>query len=241
MTRGQGHVEVDIAGGTLRDALAALFVVYPGIQDRILTERCELRQHVNVFVGEREARTMAGLATPLPDGVEISIIPAISGGSDAPEAGVTRTFDHHATSTVPPVLLAYIEGLETHDAPKIAATVADDLCFITPGAILDKQVFLSFLQALYAAFPDWSYDHDEPELRGDEIAVKWRQSGTHSGTLALPGFPALAPTGKKVKIPEQFFFYRVSADRIIEIRPEPIAGGAPQGILQQIGAEWPAS
>ena len=80
MTGGQSHVEVDASGGTLRDALEGLFAAYPGIQDRVLTERTEIREHINVFVGKTEARTMCGLATPLKDGMEISIIPAISGG-----------------------------------------------------------------------------------------------------------------------------------------------------------------
>jgi hypothetical protein len=90
------------------------------------------------------------------------------------------------------------------------------------------------------SFPDWHYDHDAPELRADEIAVKWRQGGTHTGTLALEGMEPVAATGKKVSIPEQFFFYRVRDDLIVEIRPDPIPDAAPQGILEQIGAKWPA-
>jgi predicted ester cyclase len=143
--------------------------------------------------------------------------------------------------TIPPVLLAYIAGLKAHDVAKIASTVADDLRFVTHSAVVDKNRFLSFLRALYAAFPNWSYDHDEPELRGHQIAVKWRQGGTHTGALALPDRPAITATGKRVKIPEQFFFYRLADERITEIKPEPIAGGAPQAILEQIGAEWPAN
>jgi molybdopterin converting factor small subunit len=80
MTGGQSHVDVEIDGGTLDTALEALFAAHPGIRDRILTERREIRQHVNLFVGNREVRTMDGLATPVASGVEISIIPAISGG-----------------------------------------------------------------------------------------------------------------------------------------------------------------
>jgi molybdopterin converting factor small subunit len=71
---------VETSGGTLQHALEALFVAHPAIRDRVLTERGEIRQHVNVFVGKSEVRSMSGLATPLTDGVEISIIPAISGG-----------------------------------------------------------------------------------------------------------------------------------------------------------------
>jgi molybdopterin converting factor small subunit len=74
-------VDVDTSGGTLHDALEGLFAAYPGIRDRVFTEQREIRQHVNVFVGEREARTVGGLATPLANGMEISIIPAIGGGS----------------------------------------------------------------------------------------------------------------------------------------------------------------
>jgi molybdopterin converting factor small subunit len=64
----------------LQDALAALFAAHPGLRDRVLTERGQIREHVNVFVGKREARATGGLATPLADGMEIAILPAISGG-----------------------------------------------------------------------------------------------------------------------------------------------------------------
>lgn len=138
------------------------------------------------------------------------------------------------------ILLAYIEGLKAHDVDKIAGTVADDLRFITPAAVIGKERFLAFLRALYAAFPDWHYDHDDAEIRGDVLAVKWRQGGTHAGTLALPGIPPVAATGKRVTIPEQFFFYRVHEEEIVEICPEPIAGGAPMGILEQIGVKLSA-
>ena len=80
MTGGRSHVDVETSGGTLQDALEALFAAHPAIRDRILTEGGEIREHVNVFVGKSEARSTSGLATPLADGMEISILPAISGG-----------------------------------------------------------------------------------------------------------------------------------------------------------------
>ena len=80
MSGGRSQVDVDTAGGMLQDALEALFTAHPGLRDRVLTERGEIRQHVNVFVGKTEARSTGGLATPLADGMEISILPAISGG-----------------------------------------------------------------------------------------------------------------------------------------------------------------
>jgi molybdopterin converting factor small subunit len=80
MTDGRIHVNVETSRGTLQDALEGLFALYPGIRDRVRTERGEIREHVNVFAGNGEARSSGGLATPLSDGMEISIIPAISGG-----------------------------------------------------------------------------------------------------------------------------------------------------------------
>ena len=81
MTGGRSHVEVETPGGALQDALEALFAAHPAMRDRILTERGDIREHVNVFVGSSEARATDGLATCLADGMEISILPAISGGS----------------------------------------------------------------------------------------------------------------------------------------------------------------
>jgi sulfur-carrier protein len=61
-------------------ALASLFALHPGLRDRIQNERGELRPHVNVFVGSENVRDLRGLATPLADGAEVHILPAVSGG-----------------------------------------------------------------------------------------------------------------------------------------------------------------
>ena len=63
--------------------------------------------------------------------------------------------------------------------------------------------------------------------------------GTHTGTFALPGLAPVPATGREVKIAEHYFFYRVRGNRIVEIRPEPVPGGAPRGILEQIGVPVP--
>lgn len=77
---GRREVRVEGSFTTLRDALAALCTAYPGLRDRILTEQGEVRQHINLFVGNECVRNTAGLATRVPDGSEISVIPAITGG-----------------------------------------------------------------------------------------------------------------------------------------------------------------
>jgi predicted ester cyclase len=140
---------------------------------------------------------------------------------------------------IPAALTSYIAALKARDVDRIAAAVSDDLAFITPARTLNKEQFLEMLRALYAGFPDWHYDHDAPERRGDVIAIRWRQGGTHTGTFAWPGLDPVPANGRVVRIPEHFFFYRVRGDRLVEIRPEPVPGGAPRGILEQIGVDTP--
>jgi predicted ester cyclase len=139
----------------------------------------------------------------------------------------------------PPVLLDYIEGLKTHDVPRIGGTVSEDLAFVSANRTLSKPEFLKMLTALYTGFPDWNYDYDSVEVHGDLYAVKWRQGGTHKGVFAMPGLEPVAPTGRSVRIPEHYFHYKVAGGKIVMIRPEVVPGGAPRGILEQIGVKLP--
>ena len=77
---GRSQVELEASGATLSDALQALWAACPGIRDRVVTEQGQIRQHINVFVGKEDVRYTGGLATPIPPGAEISIVPAVSGG-----------------------------------------------------------------------------------------------------------------------------------------------------------------
>jgi MoaD family protein len=76
----QHRVEVDVRGETVDAALRALAERYPGVCDRVLTEQGEIRRHVNLFLNEESLRFTGGLATAVPDGSRIVILPAVSGG-----------------------------------------------------------------------------------------------------------------------------------------------------------------
>jgi hypothetical protein len=143
------------------------------------------------------------------------------------------------SDALPPVLKRYMDGLKAHDVGAILATVGPDVRFESVGRVLDIATFGAMLDAIYTGFPDWTYDHDSPRQVGGWWVVLWRQSGTHLGTFALPGIETVPPTGRFVCIPPQRFHYRIEDDLIRVIRPEPIAGGAPLGILQQIGVVRP--
>lgn len=79
-TAGRSRIEVEPSPATLADALSALCGVYPGVRDRILTEQGQLREHINIFIGDENVRYTGGLASAVPAGAEISILPAVSGG-----------------------------------------------------------------------------------------------------------------------------------------------------------------
>ncbi|MEV5414034.1 MoaD/ThiS family protein [Thermopolyspora sp. NPDC052614] len=76
----QGVAEVTGEGATLRDVLQKLDADYPGIGGRILDETGKIRRFVNVYVGEEDVRFADGLDTSIPEGAQISIIPAVAGG-----------------------------------------------------------------------------------------------------------------------------------------------------------------
>jgi len=71
------------AGGSpanIQQALDALWRQHPALQDRVMDEKGEVRQHINLFVGDECTRFTGGLATPVPENAEITIVPAVSGG-----------------------------------------------------------------------------------------------------------------------------------------------------------------
>jgi len=83
---GRSAVELQSEGATLLDALQALWAACPGMRDRIVTEQGQVREHINIFLGNENIRYTGGLATRVPPGAEISIVPAISGGKTAETA-----------------------------------------------------------------------------------------------------------------------------------------------------------
>jgi molybdopterin converting factor small subunit len=77
---GRKAVELISSGGTLSEALERLWERHPGLRDRVLTEQGEIREYVNIFVGEENMRDAGGFATPVRDGCEIMIVPNVAGG-----------------------------------------------------------------------------------------------------------------------------------------------------------------
>ena len=97
-TEGKTEVILEVSATTVAESLAALWVRYPGLRDRIMTEQGNVREHVNIFVNDENIRYTGGLATPITNSSEIYLIPAVSGGLGQDRDRRTHT----ATSTSEP-------------------------------------------------------------------------------------------------------------------------------------------
>jgi MoaD family protein len=73
------EAETQVEGSSVGEALEAVYQRYEGLRERI-TENGELRRFVNVYVAGEDIRFGNGLDTPVNDGDEITILPAVAGG-----------------------------------------------------------------------------------------------------------------------------------------------------------------
>jgi sulfur-carrier protein len=74
-----GEASATVEGGTVGEALDALYGQYGELKDRIADDD-GLRRFVNVYVAGEDIRFLQGLDTAVKDGDEITILPAVAGG-----------------------------------------------------------------------------------------------------------------------------------------------------------------
>lgn len=77
-TAGEG--EVSAVGGSVREVIDDLERRHPGMRERLLDERGELRRFVNIYLNGDDIRFLDQLGSKVKDGDDISIVPAIAGG-----------------------------------------------------------------------------------------------------------------------------------------------------------------
>jgi len=77
----EGAARLEVAAqGTLADVVREIGERWPRLERRICDERGEIRRFVNVYVDGEDVRRAAGLATPVPAGAEVQILPSVAGG-----------------------------------------------------------------------------------------------------------------------------------------------------------------
>jgi molybdopterin synthase sulfur carrier subunit len=75
-----GEAVAVVEGATVAEVLDALYERFDELKSRIADDD-GLRRFVNVYVGEEDIRFLDGLSTPVADGAEVTILPAVAGGS----------------------------------------------------------------------------------------------------------------------------------------------------------------
>jgi molybdopterin synthase sulfur carrier subunit len=76
-----GLEEVKASGGTIGAVITSLGSQYPGIKERICDDQGKVRRFVNIFKNDEDIRFLQNLDTPVAETDELSIVPAIAGGS----------------------------------------------------------------------------------------------------------------------------------------------------------------
>ena len=79
---GERSVSVDVEGGTVEDALDALFEVHPGLRERVLSSDGSVRGHLNVLRNGTDVATEEGLSSPVEAADELALFPPVSGGRE---------------------------------------------------------------------------------------------------------------------------------------------------------------
>ncbi|MBE2193785.1 MAG: MoaD/ThiS family protein [Anaerolinea sp.] len=74
-----GNAEIEVKGETVGAILASLTQQYPDLRPHLFNGE-ELRNFVNVFIGEEDIRYRDGLDTSIEPGDKLRIIPSIAGG-----------------------------------------------------------------------------------------------------------------------------------------------------------------
>jgi molybdopterin synthase sulfur carrier subunit len=75
-----GEAEAEIDGATVQEVLDGLFDRFGELRARISDEDGSLRRFVNVYVAGEDIRFLDGMETPVADGAEVTILPAVAGG-----------------------------------------------------------------------------------------------------------------------------------------------------------------
>ncbi len=76
-----GQSKVQVTGRTLGAVLTNLERHYPGVKKQVCDDSGEVRSFINIFVNGTEVRQLQGLETALTETDEVSIIPAMAGGT----------------------------------------------------------------------------------------------------------------------------------------------------------------
>ena len=75
-----GESEAQVDGATVQEGLSGLFERHEELRARISDDDGSLRRFVNMYLAGEDIGFLDGLSTPVTDGSELTILPAVAGG-----------------------------------------------------------------------------------------------------------------------------------------------------------------
>jgi len=75
-----GRSSVLVEGSTVGEVIRSLVSAHPGMTGQVLNPDGSLHRFVNVYVNDDDVRYLSALDTPVKEGDEVSILPAVAGG-----------------------------------------------------------------------------------------------------------------------------------------------------------------
>ena len=137
------------------------------------------------------------------------------------------------------VVRGYFEAMNAHDAIQVASYLTDDYVesdFLPQAPPSNKQQTTENNTGVFQAFPDINFHIQKVAVHGDQVSVEVHVTGTHNGTLTLPGMPPIPATGRKFSVPDKVVF-TMRGDQIAAQRFESPANGGPAEAFKQLGIQ----
>lgn len=93
-----GEAEIEVSASTAGDALLELTTTHSELRKHLYNEQNNLRNFINVYVGDEDIRHLDGPSTPVKEGETIMIVPSIAGGSTTGTRTLLSATDDAASS-----------------------------------------------------------------------------------------------------------------------------------------------
>jgi hypothetical protein len=129
-------------------------------------------------------------------------------------------------------------SLEKKEFQHALTLLSDDFVFSGATPVpLNKQQWISVIEGMKAAMPDWSFNYKLVKATSSAIEGTVEITGTQTGELALPipGIPRVPATSKKVRLPKEKVELTVRNGQLTSLKVENLPNGGVPGILKQLG------
>jgi len=75
-----GKADLQVSGTNIKEIIDNMESQFPGIKENLCDSEGNLKRFVNIYIGEDNIVDLDKMNTPVSDGSELSLVPAIAGG-----------------------------------------------------------------------------------------------------------------------------------------------------------------